>query len=109
MKNEVSRTLWLVIPLAMSIVQIGLESLPEYIRAPLMSEQGPHELLQALAAAAGLCVALFTMRGFPFGERPWLAAWFALAAICCLYAAGEEISWGQQLFHWATPGYWDQV
>ena len=36
-------------------------------------------------------------------------AWFGLAALCCLYVAGEEISWGQHLFDWATPENWSEV
>jgi len=33
----------------------------------------------------------------------WLGVWVLLTALACLYFAGEEISWGQQLFKWETP------
>jgi len=37
---------------------------------------------------------------------PWLVIWFALFAIGMFLVAGEEASWGQSWFHWATPeGY----
>jgi hypothetical protein len=29
-----------------------------------------------------------------------------IAALSCLYIAGEEASWGQHFFHWNTPEYW---
>lgn len=35
---------------------------------------------------------------------PRLQRWlFALGAVAAVFIAGEEISWGQWLFHWATP------
>src|SRR6185295_2537016 len=74
-----------------------------------MSEQGPHELFQALMAGGGFCVAVSMLIRFPFREHPWLAAWVVIAALCCLYVTGEEISWGQQLFHWTTPEYWTRI
>ncbi|MFZ5914438.1 MAG: hypothetical protein ACOY17_09460 [Pseudomonadota bacterium] len=33
----------------------------------------------------------------------WIMAWFLLHAAGAFYFAGEEISWGQQYFFWATP------
>jgi len=33
----------------------------------------------------------------------WLHLWILLTTIACIYYAGEEISWGQSLFHWQTP------
>jgi hypothetical protein len=32
-----------------------------------------------------------------------------IAALTCLYTAGEEMSWGQHFFHWNTPDYWALV
>jgi len=32
-----------------------------------------------------------------------------LAALACVYFAGEEMSWGQHFFHWSTPDYWTTV
>jgi hypothetical protein len=32
-----------------------------------------------------------------------------VAALSCLYIAGEEMSWGQHFFHWNTPEYWAMV
>ena len=31
---------------------------------------------------------------------------FTLLALGCLYWGGEEVSWGQTFFHWATPAGW---
>jgi hypothetical protein len=32
-----------------------------------------------------------------------------LAAVACLYIAGEEVSWGQTFFHWKTPESWAAI
>lgn len=39
----------------------------------------------------------------------WLRMWVVLIVLGCLYIAGEELSWGQHLLHWRTPGWMEQV
>jgi hypothetical protein len=41
--------------------------------------------------------------------RPFTFAVTLIAALSCLYIAGEEMSWGQHFFHWNTPEYWTEV
>lgn len=69
------------------------------------SEFGPVELGTAalLVPAMALFAGIVRRRqALPAG---WLAAWFALAGIGCLYFAVEELSWGQHLAGWDTPGW----
>lgn len=49
------------------------------------------------AAAAGLCAVLAT-RGAALGRLI-----YAVGAVAAFLIAGEEMSWGQWLFHWSTP------
>lgn len=42
------------------------------------------------------------------GQRP-LAILYLLATFGVFFAAGEEISWGQRIFHWLTPGGLEEV
>lgn len=51
-----------------------------------------------LFAWSGLAAAWLARRGR--GLQRWV---FALGAAACLLIAGEEMSWGQWLFHWSTP------
>ena len=51
-----------------------------------------------LFAAAAALSAVLAMRGPAFGRIV-----FAVGALGCAFIAGEEMSWGQWLFHWATP------
>lgn len=107
---DLPRCLWLWAPLAAMGLQILLEiTLPLSVLAPLLSENGPHEFLQAAVLIAGLGVALATLTRLSAPNHPGLFAWVALAALCQMYVAGEELSWGQHLFGWTTPETWSVV
>ncbi|MEE2565256.1 hypothetical protein [Hyphobacterium marinum] len=47
------------------------------------------------------CAVLFGVTGSR--EAGWNRLPFAAAAAACLVIAGEELSWGQWIFHWDTP------
>lgn len=70
------------------------------------SENGPHELMQFLITALGAIIAIWALFKFNLKEHKLLALWLGLAAICCLYVAGEEVSWGQHFALWSTPEFW---
>lgn len=92
------------------LFQVGIEFfLSGQILTKLHSENGPHETLQFLVLLVGVGVAAHTVFLPQLNNRPWLRAWFGLAAVCCFYVAGEEISWGQQLLHWTTPEFWSAI
>lgn len=39
----------------------------------------------------------------------WLTAWVGLVTLGALFFGGEECSWGQNYFHWATPAGWSEI
>lgn len=105
-----SRIWWLYIPLAFMAVQTGIEIfLPLQLRETIHSENGPHETLQFLVAAAGFFIAIATLMQINRRNEPLMTGWLALAALGCFYVAGEEISWGQHLLDWTTPDFWLDV
>ena len=83
--------------------------LPQNLRSTVHSEGGPHETMQALLMVFSFLIALCGVKKAISAEKKWLASWFGLAAICCLYVGGEEVSWGQHIFDWATPQFWLDV
>lgn len=109
MNKELPALYWLWIPIIAMMIQIILEiALPGEILSRMQSENGPHELLQFFVLVMGFFVCLhyfFRCRN----KTKLLNFWFGLAAVCCFYVAGEEISWGQHVFDWATTGYWSEV
>lgn len=101
---------WLWIPLGVMIVQCGLEAaLPFPALDRMHSENGPHETVQAIIMISAFGVAVAGTIRFFLQRRMALAGWFVLAALCSLYVAGEEVSWGQHLFDWGTPDFWSAV
>lgn len=68
-------------------------------------EDGPIEWGTAIAQAVGAGVAAWTVWHAPQRAGPlFRVTWIGLALLC-FFAAGEEISWGQRLFHVASPEF----
>ena len=42
-------------------------------------------------------------------RRPFVLAVTIVAAVSCLYIAGEEVSWGQHIFFWQEPSLLSEV
>lgn len=64
----------------------------------LTQEDGPYEMLGAIGfAATGVLFGALFVRTWRGDRRCW---WFLALALLFLFAAGEEISWGQRLFGW---------
>ena len=101
---------WLWLPIAIIIAQIAIEILvPHEIKGPLHSENGPHETLQFIFAAGGFITALLCLKALAKNPKPFLIFWAGCFALGCFYIAGEEVSWGQHIFDWATPEFWSGV
>jgi hypothetical protein len=102
---------WLGLPVLPLILLIGIShSAPHFFATWVLPEgYGALEvaqfaiMLMALALSIGLLLKPFVRR------RPFVLTVTIIAALSCLYIAGEEMSWGQHFFHWNTPEYWAQV
>lgn len=79
------------------------------ILAELHSETGPHEFIEFLFLVAAFFIALISLKHTYGKYDTWLVIWIGLAALCCFYVAGEEVSWGQHLLKWSTPEYWAHI
>lgn len=95
--------LLLAAPFALAFVAVAAIPFRGAFRA-LANEDGLAEWGQFVFLAvliplyARISFALWQQR-----QRP-LALLYLLAALGVFFAAGEEISWGQRIFHWITPG-----
>ena len=108
--DSLPKIAWLWIPILVLLVQIALEvSLPHETLAVFLSEGGPHEIFEFLIMAAAFFVALFTLFKINWKTEKLLGTWVALFTLGSFYIAGEEMSWGQQLLHWNTPEFWNQI
>lgn len=98
---------WLGLPLFFIVGQIAIEIfVPHHLKPALHSEWGPHETLQTLFIGLAFLVAVITLPKIDWQTDKPRGLWILLAAVCCFYVTGEEISWGQQILQWDTPSYW---
>jgi hypothetical protein len=97
-----------LVPFALVVVAVALIPFrPAF--AILANEDGIAEwgqwlfLVALFFVYARLAVALWRQK-----QRP-LALLYALGTVAVLFTAGEEISWGQRIFHWITPGALEDI
>lgn len=107
--HSIPTWLWLWIPIGVFVIQMGLDTvLPPDTKAWMYNENGPYEIGQVIVLVAAIVVALQILKRIDKTLKP-IIAWVALALVCCIYVAGEEISWGQQILKWNTPEYWAAI
>lgn len=96
--------LWLYFPPLMLLVQYVTRFMdPDFYRTWIEPELGLVELATpALLVPAILCGIAATRRWQRY-PAVWLGPWMLALTLGCIYFAGEELSWGQQLVHWDTP------
>jgi hypothetical protein len=109
-KDRLHPLWWLWVPVLFMGLQLALESILSInTLTTLHTEGGVHEIVQFLLLCAAFLVAARATFLPQLKGRLWLRGWTTLAALCCLYVAGEEMSWGQHILQWSTPDYWKQI
>lgn len=102
---------WLGIPALMAIGLVTAQAISRdfYANRILPEGYGALELGQFIIAIAAMTVALkLAFRPYVRAHR-LLFIFVSVAALGCLYIAGEEHSWGQHFFQWQTPEYWADI
>jgi len=105
--------IWALLPLAtIAVAAMALWIEPGWFEKMLAKDKdgGWVELGTFLVLLPGIAASLVALirhrRRLP---KRWLAWWFAIWVAACIYFAGEEISWGQHFFHWATPRLFENI
>lgn len=96
--------LWLWFPPLLAALVIGVKlSSPALYDRVIEGELGLTELATPLVALIGVWIGVATIR-LARGRAPlFVVLWLVGTTLACFYFAGEELSWGQQLFQWDTP------
>lgn len=105
MSLSFSRRFPLYCLLASLVLGAILTPWPDVMIAWLSGETGIIEIGTVLCALWGSWTAvriLIDRKRLP-SPQPLFLLWFALFAVGLFFLAGEEASWGQSWFHWATP------
>ena len=104
------RWLWLWFPPLLLIIVFAVKlGWPQYYAQWIESEQGLTELATPAVAIWGFGVGLQVLRQARHIPFVLMRVWVLLVTLGCFYFAGEELSWGQQLFNWQTPTSIDQL
>lgn len=105
--GKVSPALWLGVPLFLIAMVVFIEQTVDGSDLDHMfSEGGPVEDLQFyFMVASTLLAGLLAFQA----KDPLTKVWALLLCAGSFYIAGEEVSWGQHIFDWATPGFWSGV
>ncbi|MCB1747206.1 MAG: hypothetical protein H6977_11030 [Gammaproteobacteria bacterium] len=102
--------LWLWFPPLLLLVMLPVRWLdPAAYRAWFDGEMGVVELATPVFALIGMVYGLRLLATLRRDGPSKLGLWVALLSAACFYLAGEELSWGQQLFHWHTPAAIDAL
>jgi hypothetical protein len=102
---------WLAIPVLLALFVIGVwQQDPDwYLQRVIPEGYGILEFSQFVIILAAFALAVRLLFKPFVRRRPFVLAITLIAALSCLYTAGEEVSWGQHFFHWNTPDYWAEV
>jgi hypothetical protein len=108
---ELSPFWWLWLPLAVALfLAVTAHVAPAFYAVWINREdRGLLEFSHVVISLAGFVWALRILALLRLRQRPWLYAWVGLAALGCLFIAGEEASWGQHYVGWSTPESWQAI
>ena len=99
------RIFWLWLPLVLVFLPYVVHALdPELYERRIRTEYGLVENLTAVFLAAAVVFGGLVSLGERGKRMPGIVrAFVGLLTLGCFYFLGEEISWGQHYFGWATP------
>jgi hypothetical protein len=108
-RRALPRWLWMYLPFAILVVQvIARAGGEERYRSWMRGEISVPEIGTVVVAmvAFGTGIVLLARKPRPPGRMA--LAWIALFTLGCLFFAGEEASWGQHYFGWASPEFFQE-
>ena len=104
------KVFWLWFPLASFVLFCIAEVvLPAAQYQFYVGENGPLEYLQVFVLLGAIILAFKGFKAALSHPQILFRIVCGLGALGCIYIAGEEVSWGQQIFKWATPDSWMAV
>lgn len=110
MKQFSDSLLWLWFPLGAFFIFTSAEFLLSSGHyAIFVGENGPLEFMQVFIMAIVIILAFKGLLKSIRTKETLLIVLYAVAAAGSIFVTGEEVSWGQHIFKWATPETWMAV
>jgi hypothetical protein len=102
--------LWLWYPPTMALIVFVTKLFaPGFFARYIEGENAFIENATPVVALLGFLAGLTMLRRLSYLLSLAMRLWVVLLTLSCLYIAGEEISWGQQIFGWQTPALVDAL
>lgn len=92
-----------LVPVAVVIALLTAVLHPRTYAYLFGAKEGPVEIMTAVILVPGIIAAFAALRYRKRLPVRWPGLWLTLAGLALVYFAGEELSWGQHLFHWEAP------
>lgn len=109
-ESVLSVWIWLLLPLFFLIyIFVVIYFFPHQVDFVVAEENGPVELGTFLVLLPAIMFGVMALKKSRILPDKRLAIWLLLVTLGCVYIAGEEVSWGQQFFHWGTPEYMQEI
>ncbi len=109
-EHELKIWLWLWLPVVLFVLIFGSALISNYVHDNFFAgELGVIELATPVMLVPAIIGGILIFINREKLVTKQLGYWILLITIACFYIAGEEISWGQQLFGWGTPEWVKEV
>ena len=98
--------LWFWLPMGLVLLQLVVRFVsPELHDQYILGQREASliELLTPVALIPGVVFGIMALRQWALLPNFSSRLWIAMVTLGAFYMAGEEVSWGQWLFHWSTP------
>ncbi len=109
-EHELNVWLWLWLPVAFFVFIFGSALISKYAHdAFFAGELGVIELATPIMLVPAIIGGIIIFINREKLVTKHLGYWILLVTLACVYIAGEEISWGQQLVGWGTPEWIEEI
>lgn len=109
MSKDLNKLVWLVLPATVFLLpyfsRIGGLGSDLY----LYGEDGWIEILTIIFLLVAIIFGVIFLLLNKVSGHGWTRWWMVLLTVGSIYFAGEEASWGQHLFGWDTPDFWQNL
>jgi hypothetical protein len=103
-ERELPTWFWLLpAPLFIGLQLITRYFFPEFEQSYMTDEHGVIENLTVVILIPAIALSAYIVLNRRLLPASWMWIWYGMLGLACLYFAGEEASWGQHYFGWATP------
>jgi len=109
-EHELKSWLWLWLPVVFFVFIFGSAIVSNYVHDNYFAgELGIIELATPIMLVPAIIAGFLIFINRENLVTKQLGYWILLITLACIYFAGEEISWGQQLVGWGTPEWIKEI